>query len=204
LKWTVILNITANHGVPDLGVFAGTTVENHPGVVQATKFSKHKNCGANSKDVIDIVSTVFKKKPIKHKSGCRMKNSGEDIDESDWSWRERGFDEGAKGAKSMEVSVGLDEPGNQGVPSDDVSFAHNVEQFEDVVVLGLGGERGQARGVHVQEGVVDNSGVGLGAKEVAMKGLAGDEVLGEGAGLHGGREGVPIGSRVPPPLHFRV
>jgi len=112
-----------------------------------------------------------------------MRDSGEDIDESNGSWGERGFDEAGEGAKSMEVSVGLDEPGNQGVPSDDVSFAHNGEQFEDVVVLGLGGERGQACGVHVQEGVVDDSGVELGAKEMGMKGLTGHEVLGKGAGL---------------------
>jgi len=42
-------------------------------------------------------------------------------------------------------------------------------------VLGL---RGQAGGVHVQEGVVDDSRVGLGAKKMGMKGLTGHEVLG--------------------------
>jgi len=39
---------------------------------------------------------------------------------------------------------------------------------------------------------------------MGMKGLTGHEVLGKGAGLEGGREGVPIGSRVPPRLHLRV
>lgn len=92
--------------------------------------------------MIDIVSPVFKKQAIKHKGGGWVSDGGEDIDESDGGWRERGFDEGGEGAKSVEVPVGLDEPGNQGVPSDDVSFAHYSKQFEDVVVLGLGGERG--------------------------------------------------------------
>lgn len=78
----------------------------------------------------------------------------------------------------MKLSVGFDIPGNQGVPGDDVSFAHKGEHFEDVVELGLNSGGGQADGVHVQEGVVDDSRVGLGAKKMGMKGLTGHEVLG--------------------------
>ena len=59
---------------------------------------------------IGIVSTKFKKQGIKHKSGFRIRDSGEDIDESNGRWSNGSFNEGCEGAKGVKVSVGFDEP----------------------------------------------------------------------------------------------
>ncbi|KAJ1383860.1 hypothetical protein SESBI_42999 [Sesbania bispinosa] len=200
LNRTVILNISSNHGVPNLCISVGTLIKNPPCIIKATKISKHEYRRADNKHIIHILITKFKKKPIKQVYNSMITELGdsrEEVYKSNRSWRNREIDHSGESLKCLKVAVGLDIPGNQGIPSDDVSSTHNAEHFEDIVVLGKGSGWGKARRVHIQEGIIDNptrarGGIGIGAKKMRVKSFTSDEVVSEGTGFEGGREGVRI------------
>lgn len=73
------------------------------------------------------------------------------------------------------------------------------------------GGKGKAGRVHIQEGIInDPTGarvgdrVGLGAKEMSVKGFTGDEVVSEGTCLEGGRESIRIETCIGGGPHLRV